>query len=314
MSNSDDARAFPSGDDLWRRPAGGQTGPATPAPQPASVPAPSLAPASQSSDEQSVLPGGEVEAVAAERRARRRGDRRAAGVPAAPTRARPRADRLSALSARPGARARIGARSAEAALGLALRPVRRRGRPGPARPCADARRRPGGESRGNRGHGPGRHGRTELAGASDRPRSRLVESPAQGAAAHERDGPPLHGGRRWRHPPGSNADGCTARPPPTPSRPSPGAPSSRFRPSPWRRTSSATTSTGLRNSSTAIRSRRSNPSSIRSSRSSRSRSSARRSWATDTIAGYVVRGRDQGGNLGLVGLTIRVRNGQVVAQ
>lgn len=35
---------------------------------------------------------------------------------------------------------------------------------------------------------------------------------------------------------------------------------------------------------------------------------------TDTVAGYVVRGRDQSGNLGIVGLVVRVRNGQVVAQ
>jgi hypothetical protein len=34
----------------------------------------------------------------------------------------------------------------------------------------------------------------------------------------------------------------------------------------------------------------------------------------DTLAGYVVRGRDQDGALGLVGLVIRLRDGQVVAQ
>lgn len=34
----------------------------------------------------------------------------------------------------------------------------------------------------------------------------------------------------------------------------------------------------------------------------------------DTLAGYVVRGRDQDGTLGLVGLVIRLRDGQVVAQ
>jgi hypothetical protein len=34
----------------------------------------------------------------------------------------------------------------------------------------------------------------------------------------------------------------------------------------------------------------------------------------DTLAGYVVRGRDQDGNLGLVGLVMRLRDGQVVAQ
>lgn len=34
----------------------------------------------------------------------------------------------------------------------------------------------------------------------------------------------------------------------------------------------------------------------------------------DTLAGYVVRGRDQNGSLGLVGLVIRLRDGQVVAQ
>ena len=36
--------------------------------------------------------------------------------------------------------------------------------------------------------------------------------------------------------------------------------------------------------------------------------------ARDTLAGYVVRGRDAAGNLGLVGLVIRLRDGQVVAQ
>jgi hypothetical protein len=35
---------------------------------------------------------------------------------------------------------------------------------------------------------------------------------------------------------------------------------------------------------------------------------------SDTLAGYVVKGRDQSGNLGLVGLVIRLRDGQVVAQ
>jgi hypothetical protein len=34
----------------------------------------------------------------------------------------------------------------------------------------------------------------------------------------------------------------------------------------------------------------------------------------DTLAGYVVKGRDSSGNLGLVGLVIRIRDGQVVSQ
>ena len=35
---------------------------------------------------------------------------------------------------------------------------------------------------------------------------------------------------------------------------------------------------------------------------------------SDTLAGYIVRGRDDSGNLGIVGLTIRLRDGQVVAK
>jgi hypothetical protein len=38
------------------------------------------------------------------------------------------------------------------------------------------------------------------------------------------------------------------------------------------------------------------------------------SFDRDTLAGYLVRGRDQDGSLGLVGLVIRLRDGQVVAQ